>query len=155
MGVSHLSLANLIVVLFMIGLPVLVIALGISLGLHLARGKGTRASSPDQKSNRNLYLVLGVLLLAVLLFLAFSVAIPPGQAPLPVILPILLVLTAQWALWVLIIAGAVWLVLWLARRMGVVGPARESPLDIARARYARGEISKTQFEELERDLADS
>ena len=51
-------------------------------------------------------------------------------------------------------AGAVWLVLWLARRMGVVGPARETPLDILKARYARGEISEEQFKEMARTLQD-
>jgi uncharacterized membrane protein len=48
----------------------------------------------------------------------------------------------------------VWLVLWLARRVGVVGPARETPLDILQARYARGEISAEQFEEMKRRLSD-
>jgi putative membrane protein len=57
--------------------------------------------------------------------------------------------------WVLIIIGAVWLFQALARGGGLStwsGPSRESPLDILKARYARGEISKEQFEEMKRTL---
>jgi putative membrane protein len=146
------SLWNVLMVFLMLGIPVLLIVLGVSLGLRLLRGNGTRATPVDGKSKRNLYLLLGVLLIAVLFFLSFNIWIPPGQPPLPFLLPMLLILLAQLAFWVLVIAGAVWLVLWLARRMGAVGPARETPLDILKTRYARGEISKAQFEELKRDL---
>ncbi len=63
--------------------------------------------------------------------------------------------------WVLIIGGAVWLVVTLVR--GSQGqsvsrpfmpsaPAGQTPLDILKARYAKGEITKEQFEEMKRDL---
>lgn len=59
--------------------------------------------------------------------------------------------------WALVIAGAVLLVVWLVRSLAggsftstaATGP---SPLDILKMRYARGEITKEQFEEMRRDL---
>ncbi len=117
-----ITATNVFIIFLMLGIPVLLLALGISLGLRLAPGKSTGTSPLDNKSNRNVYLALGVFLIALLLFLSFNIALPPGRAPLPFLLPMLLILVVQLAFWVLMIAGAVWLVLWLARRMGVVGP---------------------------------
>jgi putative membrane protein len=57
--------------------------------------------------------------------------------------------------WALIIAGIVLLVVWLARNVGRTTfgtPVGESPLDILRARYAKGELTKQQYEEMRRDL---
>jgi putative membrane protein len=60
--------------------------------------------------------------------------------------------------WGLIIVGAIWLVQSLARGGGPIGtgaPPRESlesPLDILKRRYAKGELTKEQFEEMKRDL---
>lgn len=58
--------------------------------------------------------------------------------------------------WVLVIVGGIWLVVSLLRqgRPAEVGPGpgRERPLDILRERYARGEITREQFEEMRRDL---
>ena len=56
--------------------------------------------------------------------------------------------------WVFIIAGAVWLIQSLSRggQSGLSAPGRETPLDILNARYAKGEITKEQFEEMKRDL---
>ena len=57
--------------------------------------------------------------------------------------------------WVLIILGIVVLVRWTGgagvRQGGRSG--EDSALTILRERYARGEISKTEFEERKRDLA--
>ncbi len=64
--------------------------------------------------------------------------------------------------WVAIIGGAIWLVATLARgnqrtmatankNSSVSG--QERPIDIIQARYARGEITQEQYEELKRDLA--
>ena len=44
--------------------------------------------------------------------------------------------------------GAVALWVYLARR----APRHQSPLDIARERYARGEIDRAQFDQLRQDL---
>ena len=55
----------------------------------------------------------------------------------------------------LIIGGGVWLVQLLARSTGqtsVSTPANESPLDILKRRYAKGEITQEQFAQMKRDL---
>ncbi len=53
--------------------------------------------------------------------------------------------------WVVVIGLIVWAVIWLSRR-GDSTPKR-SPLDIAKERYASGEISKEEFEEIESRLS--
>ncbi len=51
---------------------------------------------------------------------------------------------------VVVIVGIVLAVKWF---MGQGGASREdSPLDILKKRYARGELTKQEFEELKRDL---
>ncbi|MCL5959189.1 MAG: SHOCT domain-containing protein [Chloroflexi bacterium] len=58
--------------------------------------------------------------------------------------------------WVLVIAGVVSLVVWLFQqgRPSEVGPTtpRTRALDILRERYARGEITRDEFEQMRRDL---
>jgi putative membrane protein len=58
-------------------------------------------------------------------------------------------------LWALIISGIVLLVVWLARNANR-GPSfigsGESPLDILKKRYAKGEVTKEQFDAVKRDL---
>ena len=57
--------------------------------------------------------------------------------------------------WALIIGGIVLLVVWLARNAGrttLGAAAGETPLDILKARYAKGEITKEQFDAIKRDL---
>lgn len=70
------------------------------------------------------------------------------------------------AFWVLVIGGAVWLVMTLVRgTQSQVSPTTnppalstgavkldQAPLDILKTRYAKGEITKEQFEEMRRDL---
>jgi putative membrane protein len=58
--------------------------------------------------------------------------------------------------WLLLIAGIVVLVVWAVRSssnrgQGVSGHEPDA-MEIARRRYARGEISKEQFEQLKQDL---
>ncbi len=57
--------------------------------------------------------------------------------------------------WALIIGGIVLLVVWLARNAGrtALGASpTDAPLDILKARYAKGEITKEQFDAIKRDL---
>jgi putative membrane protein len=54
--------------------------------------------------------------------------------------------------WALIIGGAALLVIWLARGTGRATTSGESVLDILKARYAKGEITKEQFDAMKRDL---
>ena len=60
--------------------------------------------------------------------------------------------------WILILAfwgGIIALIVWAVRRATDRGPVehRRSALDIAKERYARGEITKEQFEQLKKDLS--
>jgi putative membrane protein len=58
-------------------------------------------------------------------------------------------------LWALIISGIVLLVVWLARNASrttsFIGSG-ESPIDILKKRYAKGEVTKEQFDAIKRDL---
>ena len=58
-------------------------------------------------------------------------------------------------LWMLLFwGGLIALIIWgitrLSRRNGA--PPKHTPLDIARERYAKGEISREEFEQLKKDL---
>jgi putative membrane protein len=118
---------------------------------------------------RNAGLVIGILIVVLLCVLLGSASVAfngmgmRGWAPglgqpgfdgrLSAIRPIGYLLMA--CLWLVIIIGAVLFVLWLVRgpaRPRIAGPAVESPMDILRARYARGEITKEQFEEMKKTL---
>ncbi len=56
--------------------------------------------------------------------------------------------------WGGIIALVVWLIVRLTRRESTAGTAeRHTPLDIARERYAKGEITKEEFDRIKRDLS--
>jgi putative membrane protein len=59
--------------------------------------------------------------------------------------------------WAAIIVGIVFLIRWLVTagsggQHAATGPSPESALDILKKRYARGEISKQEYEEMRRDL---
>lgn len=56
--------------------------------------------------------------------------------------------------WILITIGVVLLIVWIVRQPGRYerGRGEESPLDILRRRYARGEISKEEFERMKKDI---
>jgi putative membrane protein len=56
--------------------------------------------------------------------------------------------------WVLLVGGIVWLVQSLVRgtRTGAPSDPDGSPLEILKRRYAKGEITKEQFEQMKRDL---
>ena len=61
----------------------------------------------------------------------------------------------MFAVWALVIGGAVWLVVTLARNnQGAVATTTsgQTPLAILQARYAKGEITKEQFDEMKRHL---
>ncbi|MDP3091515.1 MAG: SHOCT domain-containing protein [Nitrospira sp.] len=52
--------------------------------------------------------------------------------------------------WVFVIAGIIYLVKWLMRQRIATRP--ESNLEVLKRRYARGEITKQEFEEMKRDV---
>jgi putative membrane protein len=53
----------------------------------------------------------------------------------------------------LAIVGMVFAARWLARASGGTPQARDDALEIVRTRYARGEISREDFDRLRRELA--
>ena len=63
-------------------------------------------------------------------------------------------MTMGWV-WMFVFWGAIiWLVVWaVSRATGGQAASSSTPMDIAKARYARGEINKEEFESLRRDLA--
>ena len=58
------------------------------------------------------------------------------------------------AFWALVIAGIVWLVRNASSGAGNNSrvSAHESPLDILKTRYAKGELTKEQFESMKKDI---
>ena len=57
--------------------------------------------------------------------------------------------------WGVVIALAVWGISKLTQRggSGSSTTARDDPLDIAKERYAKGEISREEFEQIKKDLS--
>lgn len=60
-----------------------------------------------------------------------------------------------WIFWILIIVLVVWLVVNQNSRskQNFNNPQSESPMDILKKRYAKGEITKEQFEQMKKDLS--
>ncbi len=54
--------------------------------------------------------------------------------------------------WLLIIGGIVLLVVWGVRQVRPEAPAGRRPLDIVKERYARGELTREQYDQMRRDL---
>ncbi|MHB0912099.1 MAG: SHOCT domain-containing protein [Armatimonadota bacterium] len=52
--------------------------------------------------------------------------------------------------WLLILGGLVYLVVWLIRRFAA---PHESALDVLSKRYARGEIDREEYERMKRELS--
>jgi putative membrane protein len=59
-------------------------------------------------------------------------------------------------IFVLFWAAVILLIVWIVKRVGnrdsYTGTSLKSPLDIAKERYAKGEITKEQFEQIKKDL---
>jgi putative membrane protein len=56
------------------------------------------------------------------------------------------------AVWAVVIGGVTLVVVYFLRNAKLFAPSGEQPLDILKARYARGEITKEQFDAIKRDL---
>ena len=59
------------------------------------------------------------------------------------------------AFWIVVIVGIVFLIRWMAKSIGSgcrKSFSEDSPLEILKKRYARGEIKKEEFEEKKKDL---
>lgn len=60
---------------------------------------------------------------------------------------------ALWTLATLIIVGLlIWLIIIISKRNGSNSSKRKTPLDIAKERYLRGEITKEELEDIARHL---
>lgn len=59
----------------------------------------------------------------------------------------------MWIFWILVLVGLFLLIRWLVIQ-GKSGEKRdeESPMDVLKKRYARGEIEKEEFEQKKKDL---
>ena len=135
------SVNNVVFGLLLFTIPVLLILLGVALGLLLNR---VEAGRPGRERKERIVLLLAAGLLIVVMALLLTTV--------PFLLPLFLIVLAQVAVWGVLLAVGIWLILWLARRMGIVGPARESALDILKARYALGDINREQYEAMREDL---
>ena len=107
---------------------------------------------------RDVVIVIGVVVLVVLFLAILGGAMMgpgmmgwyygPGYAPWFSVVMLLF--------WLLVIVGIILLVIWFARQGGQAGPPAErregTALAILRQRYAKGEISKEQFDQMRRDL---
>jgi putative membrane protein len=54
--------------------------------------------------------------------------------------------------WGCIIGLIIWGITRLTKHEAPAGAIKQTPLDIARERYARGEITREQFEQIKKDL---
>ena len=60
----------------------------------------------------------------------------------------------MWILWIVIIGLVVWGVIALVKHTSSTSNTsqKSNPLEIAKERYARGEITKEEFEQIKKDL---
>lgn len=61
-----------------------------------------------------------------------------------------------WLWFLIILGGTIAIVVWIVRKLTETGTgngSKSDPLRIAKERYARGEISKEEFERLKNDLS--
>ena len=109
---------------------------------------------------RDLWIVIGAVVLIVLLFgllgggmmMGWGMMGPGGMGGFwfnPVGWIVMLLF------WALIVGGIALLVIWLFREIAPGAPAPAAPsraLDILKERYARGEITREQYEEMKREI---
>ena len=58
----------------------------------------------------------------------------------------------SWIFWIIIIVLVVWLIVDRSNKNKLNYPQQETAFDILRKRYAKGEITKEQFEQMKKDL---
>ena len=54
--------------------------------------------------------------------------------------------------WILLFTAVIFLIVWIVYRFGIKKTAFETPLDILRKRFAKGEITKKEFEDMKKEL---
>lgn len=58
-------------------------------------------------------------------------------------------------LWIIILAVAIYLGFYYAKKRGLIKSSDESPLDVLNKRYANGEISREEYEMMKKDIESS
>jgi putative membrane protein len=58
----------------------------------------------------------------------------------------------MWLIFLALAGFIVYIFVMQSRRSGDSGPSKETPLDILRKRYAKGDITKEEFESLKKDI---
>jgi uncharacterized membrane protein len=54
--------------------------------------------------------------------------------------------------WILLFAAVIFLIVWIVYKFGIKKTASETPLNILRKRFAKGEITKKEFEDMKKEL---
>lgn len=60
----------------------------------------------------------------------------------------------MWLLFIVVIGVLIYLVLQYTKTKGGTGMSGETPLDVLKKRYAKGELTKDEFDRMKRDLSD-
>lgn len=60
----------------------------------------------------------------------------------------------MWLLFIVLIGMLIYLVLQNAKAKGNIGVSGETPLNILKKRYAKGEITKDEFDRMKKDLSE-
>lgn len=58
----------------------------------------------------------------------------------------------MWLIFLIVVGVAVYFIIQASKAKNVAGPAQETPLDILKKRYAKGEINKEEFDRMKKDL---
>jgi len=58
----------------------------------------------------------------------------------------------MWIIFLIVIGVAAYLVVQATKSKGLESPFRETPMEILKKRYAKGEITKEEFERIKKDL---
>jgi len=56
--------------------------------------------------------------------------------------------------WILLFAAVIFLIVWIIHRFGIKNIAYETPLNILRKRFAKGEITKKEFEDMKKEIGE-